>query len=71
MNEWVLPEIDLELCDRCGVCVTGCPTEAVDMGPNGPCIARPEDCTYCAQCDAICPNGAITCRYEIVWGTDD
>jgi formate hydrogenlyase subunit 6/NADH:ubiquinone oxidoreductase subunit I len=38
------------------------------MGEQGPIFARPADCTYCALCDAICPQGAITCAYEIVWG---
>jgi len=37
------------------------------MGPDGPFIARPEVCTYCAVCDTICPQGAIVCPYEIVW----
>jgi len=41
------------------------------MGTDGPFIARVADCTYCALCDALCPQGAITCTYEIVWGTED
>ena len=68
VNGWALPEINLELCNRCGVCVEYCPTEAVEMGPAGPTVVRPADCTYCALCDAICPQGAITCAYEIIWG---
>ncbi|MDH7486397.1 MAG: 4Fe-4S binding protein [Anaerolineae bacterium] len=71
MQNWALPEINLLLCDRCGLCVAECPASAVEMGAQGPFIARPADCTYCAQCDAICPRGAITCTYEIVWATDD
>jgi ferredoxin len=70
MQDWVIPAIDLQLCDRCGACVERCPAGAVTMGPAGPVVARPADCTYCALCDAICPQGAITCTYEIVWGTD-
>jgi formate hydrogenlyase subunit 6/NADH:ubiquinone oxidoreductase subunit I len=38
------------------------------MGADGPFIARAADCTYCALCDGVCPQGAITCTYEIVWG---
>lgn len=68
MDNWTLPEIDLERCTLCGTCVEGCPTSAVDMQPQGPVIARPADCTYCALCDALCPEGAITVRYHIVWG---
>jgi coenzyme F420 hydrogenase subunit beta len=70
MIDWALPEIDLNRCVRCGTCVAQCPTGAVEMGPEGPFIARPPDCTYCALCDAICSQGAIACTYEIVWGTD-
>ncbi len=41
------------------------------MGPAGPFIARPAECTYCALCELICPDRAIVLRYEIVWaGTD-
>jgi NAD-dependent dihydropyrimidine dehydrogenase PreA subunit len=71
MEEWALPEINLLLCTRCGICVERCPTDAAEMGAEGPFIARPDDCTYCALCDAICPQGAITCAYEIVWGAED
>ena len=70
MENWALPEIDLRLCKRCGKCVERCPTGAVEMGEEGPFIARPADCTYCALCESICPQGAVSCRYEIVWGTD-
>jgi len=71
MEEWTLPEINLLLCNQCGTCVEQCPTNAVEMRPKGPLIARPADCTYCALCDAICPQSAITCAYEIVWGTEN
>jgi NAD-dependent dihydropyrimidine dehydrogenase PreA subunit len=69
-TEWALPHIDLSLCDRCGSCVEQCPAHAVEMGAEGPYIARPEDCTYCTACEAFCSQGAITCPYEIVWGSE-
>lgn len=65
-TEWALPEIDYERCDRCGTCVTHCSTGAVEMGLQGPIFTRPADCTYCAECEAVCPQGAIAVRYEIV-----
>ena len=70
MDDWTLPEIDRTLCDRCGICVQQCPTRAVEMGPEGPIVARPADCTYCAVCGEVCPRGAITITYEIVWAPD-
>ncbi len=66
-DQWALPEIVYALCNRCGTCVEMCPTQAVDMTPQGPVIARPADCTYCAECESLCPQGAITCTFEIAW----
>ena len=70
MRDWALPEIKLLLCDRCGACVEQCPGGAVEMGSEGPYFARPAECTYCALCEGVCPQHAITCAYEIVWGTE-
>ncbi|MGD2164693.1 MAG: 4Fe-4S binding protein [Anaerolineae bacterium] len=69
MTDWTLPRISLNRCDRCGLCVGHCPSGAVEMTADGPVIARPSDCTYCTECEAVCPQGAIRCPYEIVWGT--
>ncbi|MGD1995741.1 MAG: 4Fe-4S binding protein [Anaerolineae bacterium] len=71
VKNWVLPEINLLLCNQCGTCIERCPAGALEMEPEGPFIARPFDCSYCALCDAVCPREAITCTYEIVWGAKD
>ena len=70
LEDWALPQINLRLCKRCGTCVEACPAGAVEMGADGPWIARPEACTYCAACESLCPQHAVGCAYEIVWGTD-
>jgi ferredoxin len=67
MGVWVLPEINLALCTRCGLCVQQCPTQAVEMRADGPAIVRPDACTYCTDCEAICPQGAVRCEFDIVW----
>ena len=70
MVEWALPTIDMALCNGCGICVTQCPTHAVELAEQRPAIVRPEDCAYCGLCEEICPEGAIALAYEIVPGTD-
>jgi len=70
LEDWALPQINLRLCKRCGTCVEECPTSAVEMGADGPIIARPKDCTYCALCESNCPQHAVSCAYEIVWGAN-
>ncbi len=68
-EEWALPTINLALCIRCEQCVSQCPTQAVEMQPQGPVIVRPHDCTYCTICETACPVGAIACFFEITWDT--
>jgi len=59
--EWMLvvPEIDPDLCEGCGRCVVECPGKAVDLVDGKAKVARPEDCSYCAECETICRSGAI------------
>jgi NAD-dependent dihydropyrimidine dehydrogenase PreA subunit len=62
----LLPRIKLELCDGCGICVDGCPVHAVNLVNGKAAIARPEECDYCTECEALCPQQAISCPLEIV-----
>jgi ferredoxin len=71
MAEWVVPDIDLAVCTRCGLCVELCPAHAVVMTENGPRFNQPEACTYCGDCESICPEGAIARSFVIVWETGD
>jgi formate hydrogenlyase subunit 6/NADH:ubiquinone oxidoreductase subunit I len=65
VSEWTLPDIDMERCTGCGLCVDYCPTEAVELINARPRIARPDDCAYCGLCEDTCPQGAISLAYEI------
>jgi formate hydrogenlyase subunit 6/NADH:ubiquinone oxidoreductase subunit I len=68
------PRIDLELCNRCGLCVEACTCHTLKLGENGPvlpCADEPypaclEDQACDCLCEEVCPTGAIQCSYEIV-----
>lgn len=64
MTKNVMPEIDREICNLCGLCLPACPVKALSLGDEG-IILDEETCAYCGDCEAICPEGAIRLPYEI------
>jgi NAD-dependent dihydropyrimidine dehydrogenase PreA subunit len=66
-QECVVPQIDVELCSGCGVCVVVCQSEAMALIDGRPVIVHPQDCGYCGDCETLCPEGAISLSYEIVF----
>ena len=59
--------IDVERCKGCGLCVSVCPKNVLDisdkinsMGYFPAYQARPEDCVRCAICCIMCPDVAIS-----------
>jgi 2-oxoglutarate ferredoxin oxidoreductase subunit delta len=59
--------IDNDKCKGCGLCVTVCPKNVLEISDKVntqgyfPAFrARPEDCIYCAMCCTMCPDVAIT-----------
>lgn len=63
----VLPDIDHGRCEGCGICAEGCPGNAVEVIDGRAVIVRPDDCTYCAECEGLCPQRAISCPFEVVY----
>ncbi|MHB1415476.1 MAG: ATP-binding protein [Chloroflexota bacterium] len=63
----VLPDIDYGRCEGCGICAESCPGNAVEVIDGRAVIVRPDDCTYCAECEGLCPQGAISCPFEVVY----
>ena len=61
-----LPEIHLDDCDGCALCVPVCPVDALRVVDHKVIVTLPDDCEYCGNCEEACPTGAITCPYEIV-----
>jgi nitroreductase/NAD-dependent dihydropyrimidine dehydrogenase PreA subunit len=51
-------EIDRELCNGCGLCVTVCPTGTISLR-NGRAAVSGES-IFCGHCEAICPQGAVS-----------
>lgn len=61
-----MPIIDAEKCRGCGLCVSVCACGALVIVGNVVTIIETVDCGWCLQCEFVCPNGAITCPFEIV-----
>lgn len=53
------PVFDPDLCDRCGICVTECPEEALEYPRESTPTLIEDKCVGCGQCLAECPSGAI------------
>ena len=59
-------EVDIEKCKGCGVCITACPTNVIQLakqvngkGYNYAYMENPEACTGCANCALVCPDTVI------------
>ena len=66
----VMPELDLVLCDGCGLCVAACHGGGIVPEEGKVKIVETENCDFCAVCEAVCPQGAIKCCYSIIPGED-
>jgi MinD superfamily P-loop ATPase len=66
----VMPKLDEEKCDCCGLCVSVCECGAIVMTNQKITIIDTDDCGWCTLCELVCPNNAIICAYEIVFNNE-
>ncbi|MBI4187249.1 MAG: 4Fe-4S binding protein [Chloroflexi bacterium] len=61
----VMPELDIELCDGCGLCLAACHGDGIVPAAGKVNIVETESCDFCGVCEWVCPRGAISCKYVI------
>ena len=65
-----MPVINKEKCNGCGLCISVCSCNVLVLVGNVVSLVMKEGCNactkWCAQCEIVCPTGAITCPFEIV-----
>lgn len=62
-----MPILDLDRCVGCGLCVSVCKCGALVLVNNViVIIIETEECGWCTYCEAVCPNNAISCPFEII-----
>ena len=66
----VMPELDHNLCDGCGLCVVACHGGGIVWEESKVKIVETENCDFCGVCEAVCPHYAIRCTYIIVLSED-
>jgi dissimilatory sulfite reductase (desulfoviridin) alpha/beta subunit len=54
----VEPELEDELCNACGICITACEEKALTMVNNLP-VRDSSKCIYCGDCIKVCPVDAM------------
>jgi len=55
----LIPEVDMALCDGCGICAEVCQYHAIVVLAGKP-LVFPELCHGCGSCTLNCPTGAIS-----------
>ncbi len=63
----VMPVVNQAKCNGCGLCIDVCGLKAIVRVGSKVTVIEMEKCSWCIQCEIVCPTGAITCPYEIVF----
>ena len=58
----MLPDIDLEKCNGCGMCAAPGHCECIEIVDKKAVLKKPEECYSCAVCYFLCAREAITMK---------
>ncbi|PID27719.1 MAG: (4Fe-4S)-binding protein [Candidatus Cloacimonadota bacterium] len=58
-----MPEINNDLCIKCGLCVERCPFDALKLGDKV--TAELLECEGCGYCKLVCPQNAVVMRKRL------
>ena len=61
-----MPVVDPGKCKGCGLCISVCQCGALVLVGHTVTVIETEACGWCTECELVCPNGAISCPFEIV-----
>jgi formate hydrogenlyase subunit 6/NADH:ubiquinone oxidoreductase subunit I len=67
MTSEFVPRIEAGKCINCGLCVRHCPRQVLAAVKGEVVVVNPTACTYSGICEEVCPTGAISLIYEIVF----
>lgn len=56
---WIKPRIHPALCEDCGACERGCPTDSIGRDRRGRRRVVRKTCIACLCCQEVCPHAAI------------
>mgnify|MGYP001768224029 CR=1 FL=1 len=63
-----VPEINVEKCTGCGLCVSVCERNGLTLVESHVLFVGGDECTWCGMCEAVCEHAAISCPYEVIVG---
>ena len=61
-----MPKVNLEKCTGCGACVEACHCGAIIIVEGKATVIETLKCGWCSVCEAVCPQGALYCEFEII-----
>jgi len=61
-----MPVIEPQKCNGCGLCVTVCSNNALELANSIITIIETVECDWCTDCELVCTTGAIRCPFEII-----